>query len=587
MPVDPNRRHLVLQQALNRSLDNITDSTPADTKEKSWLDYHPTEYVNSVGKWEFALAHYSGDLLDPAVVADYLFIKGQSESPEAYTERALLADYTPMFSTLIDSLAGMLFQVEERAVRRFGTESSEGLGDPKISGTIMHRLWRDIDGRGTDYMAFWKQVVIELVVTHKAWLIADTTKDDDTKAVLRMWPASRVVNWLYDGDTLTHALVKHWVDSRRSLQDDPDLIPEWIEYTLFGWQRWRKDDKGKPIKVGELTRHNFFNESGDRILPIFPITLPMKRNVGWMMARKANVIFNKESERDALLRTANFPYLNLVASDKQFSAITQKMSKGSRALQVDPAHRGKAHHFIAPSAESAKIATDVLRRKVEEFFMSGFREYGDSSRDRVTATEVRQDVSSGVGAFLQLLKSGVDEAENGALLRIAQIELPNAKSRWFINTVERSDDFVPVDLDNEIEQLKKRYFGESGVVPVGVQAMIAAAKRIAQWDGLEAEDGQVESAVVVAMMSGMLEAFRELPVPPQAKAEYVVAMLKAHGQIPDVEVELEDGEKIKLVDLVRQRAEDMAEQQDAMNNALLNAASAPPGGDVSDATGSE
>ncbi len=541
---------------------------------KTWLDFQHPEYTNNSALWAFAQAHYTADVLRPDQMDSYLIKRSSGESENAYEERKKLADYTPHFGAVVDSLAGMLFQVESRADRKL-----LGLGDHLDLNSAMSKIWNDVDGAGTNYLTFWKQMAIDLVVFHLSWCIVDTNVVGD-RSRLRSWPALAVPNWRWEHGVLVEVLLKEQAEVRSSITQDPAPIDRWVLYDLEGWQRWVKNANGDAQSEGEKVPYDFRNMDGDRVLPIFPVNLPMKRNVGYILARKANVIFNKESERDHLLRVANFPYLNLIASDEQYEAITEKMQKGWRVLQNDPSHRGgKSHHFIAPSADSAKVASDVLIRKVDEFWITAFREYSDSAQERVTATEIRQDVSSGVGAFLQMLKAGVDEAENGALFRMAQIELPNAKASWFNNTVERSEDFVPIDIQSEIDKLRKRYFGETGQIPTGRTGKVAAAKKIAGWDGIEIEEEELEAAVDLQLLRENMEPFRELPSPPEVLEEFTVGSIVANGSIdPNAVKELDGGEEVKLIDLVKERAVQMAETLASAQQALAQPIPPAPGG---------
>jgi hypothetical protein len=516
------------------------------------LDYRNAEWQNQSEGWAFAQAHYSADLLHEDHIGDFLIRKQSSEAAEAFNERKALADYTPHFGAVVDSLAGMLFQVEERADRRLGVEGSPGLGSIDDETTPIGRLWKNVDGAGTNYSVFWKKLAIDLIVYHLAWIVVDTDESGGF-ARLKIWPALSVVNWRWENGRIVDVLIEEKVDVRTSIEENPAPVKKWVHYGLQGWRRFSKDAKGAPV-LEEEGAYGFIDSEGHQVLPIFPVTLPMKRNVGWILARKANVIFNKESERDTLLRTANFPYLNLVASDEQYEALTEKMKKGWRVLQLDP-DATQQHGFIAPSADSAKIATEVLERKVDEFYQVAFREYGDAAQEK-TATEIHQDVNSGVGAFLQLLKAAVDEGENNTLFRIAQVEMPNAKASWFVNSVERSTDFAPIDIQSEIDRIKARYFGETGLVPTGRTGRIAAALKIAGWDGVEADEDEIAAAVDAAAIKDNIETMKTLPMTPEAKAEIVVRLLVG-------------------LDLIRERAEDQAEQAEASMNALASFASEP------------
>lgn len=536
----------------------------------TWLEFLHPEYKRSYFKWFEAGAHYTGELLEEHNIEHFLVRKTSAESWDAYRERKRLSDYSTHFATAVDSLAGMLFQVESNAKRFTGTNAEPGLGDQAEKDTSMHRLWRNIDGLGTNWITFFKELAIELIYAHTAWVTVDTLSGGE--GVARVWPAISVTNWIWKDGVLAEVMVEEIQDERETIEDEPQFTQRWVVYKLEGWERWRKEEgdnrEPKPVLV-DSGAYSFKDEMGRSVLPIFPVNLPMKRHVGWMMARKANVIFNKESERDHLLRAANFPFLLLVMADKQFRQTLNRIRQGIRAIQVDPAH-GHNHSFIAPGSESAQIATEVLIRKVEEFYVTFFQSYGDSARER-TATEARQDVSAGVGAFLQLLKTAVDEAENRTMQLLAQIEFPSDERRWFVNHVERSEDFLPLNVAAEIEKIKERYFGADKIVPIGKTGRLAAATRIAEWDGLEVDEMEIDSALDLHQFHSLLDSFRELSIPAMAKAELSVRFLAGLGIIdPDATIEMADGTKKPLTEIVKEAALELAEKNEEMASNLAS-----------------
>jgi len=539
----------------------------AEQLQKTWLDNVHPYYKANRDRWVYVGDHYSGTVTDPIAVKSYLVRKGQSETVESYDERTKLSDYTPHFATLVDSLAGMLFSAEPSANRTFVDENGIGLGDPADAGTVMHRLYSDTDGRGNGWLTVWKQFVVKIVHSHFVWIAVDSV---DGRSFVRVLSPLRVPNWREGPNGLEEVLVKEWFDSRESIKDESKEQYRYVHYSTSGWQRWRKDDKGAAIMVDEGA-YNYVGPHGAPALPIFNVRLPMDRAVGYLMARKANAIFNKESERDHLLRTANFPFLNIIGDDDQYDAILKGLKKGSRVLQNDPEH-SQVHGFIAPSAESAKAATEVLTRKVEEFYITGFREYGDSARER-TATEVRHDVSSGVGAFLQMLKASADDGENGALWRIEQTEFAGDSRRWFVANVERSSDFVPIDYQLTVDKLAKRYFGEKAVVPLGPVGFRHIVKQIAEYDGIELDDEEMIAAVELHMIERSTALMAQLPITPEAQAEMTVRYLGGLGLInPEETIEVEGGEKRLKKDIVYEEALRMAQAEQASHRDFLQQA---------------
>jgi hypothetical protein len=507
---------------------------------QTWLDYRNVEYDATLSQWIYARSHYLGTVAAAGEVTEYLVRRSVGESQGNYDERCKLADYTNHLGAVVDSIAGMLFSVEGGANRVLNDGDTKILGDFGDRSTVMGRLAVDADGMGNGYLSLWKTLAIDLLVMKKVWVLVEP--NDGKTPRLRVFEPTSITNWFYDDKGLAAVLLAEVADTRSSIKDQPSTVDQYILFERDGWSRWRKDQSGAPSESGEPANgtYRFEDENGDLQLPIYPVELPIRRHIGWQLAKKANAMFNMESMRDNLLRVANSPKLNLFAGDTLFDKLIDGLAAGSNALQNDPAS-SKAHDYIAPSAEPAKIASEVLKRKVEEFYVSAFRMYGDSAKERQTATEIRQDVSSGVGAFLQLLKSAVDGAENQALWRLEQAVYPNDKAKWFKCRVERSDDFLPVDVDQAIDKLKERYF-HNETVPVGRKAMIEAIKEMLKWDGMQHDEKEIEEAVDVIIASRKAEAIKKggVNAPPALVAE--IAGEEAGGEVR----ELHEAEVVKL-----------------------------------------
>lgn len=528
-----------------------------ETEARSWLEFEHIAYAERLWKWRFARDMYTGDVLDDGKIKDYLIRKATGETVESYTERYKLADYTNHMGTVLDALAGMLYAVEEDAMRTFKADADEKapLGDPKDPTSPIGRMWIDADGEGRGWLTVFKQFTIELLLNHMGWLMLDA--DEDGNPMVKIVPAESVPNWLFEGPVIKEALVKEWVDTRTSLVQDPDEFTQvqYVHFTVEGWQRWTVDDDGDPIMLPDSGTYSYVTRTGEPTLPIFPIELPMRRHVGYSIARKANAIFNKESERDHLLRVANFPKLNVVGVQEVFRKVEQALKKGAIALWNDP-KSATQHGWIAPDTSGASIATEVLKRKVEEFYVTAFREYGDSARERVTATEVRQDASSGVGAFLEMLKAGVDDAEQGILWRLEQQQFSTDPSKWWKATVTRSSNFLPVDVGAMIDKLKSRYFGETATIPIGREGMKSVVRQVAEWDNLKVEESEIENAVTIYVITRTLDSMASLPIPAEAKAQMAVDMLVATGQVdPKAKVAIEgQDDPVAMTEFLKEQA---------------------------------
>lgn len=556
----------------------------AGNPQKSWLDHQHPEYARLYPRWKMTEDFYFGELADREVRREYLVRRFQGEPDKAYDERVLVADFTPHLGTLVDTLAGMLFAVEDRKNMTWSTKGAEngkeGLGDPKDAGSPAARLVRDADGQGTGWKTLWREFALDLIVYKKVWVLVDTV---DGVPVVKLVRPTAVPNWLPGKSGPVAVLMKEDVDVRASLEDDPRGPEQFILWKPAGWERWRKAKEGTPELVDQGA-YAYEDREGRPALPIFPVELPMRRYITWLLAHKASVLFNQESVRDFGLRISAFAKLLLkVADKKQFKELKDDLGLGSNVLPVD-ANANGAHEYIAPPAEPIASASDVLKQKIEDFWLSGFQMYADSAAQK-TATEVKQDVASGVGAFLQLLAAAVDDGENGALWRLEQAEYAGRPDDWGVASVERSDDFSTVDLGAVLDMMRKRYLGEQGTLPVGRSALVQLAKEAAQQDGLPVDDAEIQAAVDAHLTMQLIDGLEKLGVTPAlVKARLAMKLVSATGLIDAKEtIKMSDKDERNLLEVMMEQAEELAnvQEQTARREAELppfGGAGAPPGG---------
>lgn len=547
-------------------------SKPASSpgEMKSWLDFAHPEYLSRREAWWWALSHYEATVLEPGSREAFLVRKLSAETIDAFSERAALADYTPHFSLCVDSLAGMLFQAEDQANRYYGDDKNPGLGSPDDDASAFYPVYHNADGMGAAWPTIWKKFTLSLILTRRAWCVV--TPNATGQPRIRLWPVTAVDNWLHDGDRLVEVKIKHVVDTRTSIKQQASGGERWTVYDREGWQTWRKDEKGKEVADGDKHVYTIplVDPDGEPALPIFMISMPIDREVGYMAARKANAIFNKESELDHLLRTAHFPYLVIPGTDEFFDKVIAGMAQGLRALQSDP-DATRDPSFIAPSHEGAKTQDERLRRKVEEFYITFFRQYGDAAREK-TATEIKQDVSAGVGAYLELLKSAVDDGENQALWRVAQYLLPGKTEQWFNNRVNRSSEFGPIDIPSLVTALSKRYFGEANPVPLGITGLVNVAKQLADYDGVEVNEDELRTALQLEQLQRLADVFSSLPTPPAVKAKMALAAFKSLGFLDE-----ESGGGEDLLTEIEDMADAEEEAKRRMSEPLYSDGEAGPG----------
>lgn len=510
------------------------------TAPKTWLDYTHPDWDASVVKWIYARDVYTADVLDPIKIGSYLVKKKIGESEDSYSERQGLADFTSHFGVCVDALAGMLFNVEDDATRVFGE-----LGVATDPNTIAGQLQRNADGKNTGYKTIWKQLAIELVITHCHWMLV--TAVGNTPRVQLIEP-ERVLDWDEDADGLLWAKVCEEKQVRTGYQSEPNAVKQYVIFTRDGWQRYREEgEKGKETAApmsgaGDSGAYSFVDAAGKKQLPIFRVSMPLRRNVGFPLAKKNVAIFNQESTRDQSVRVAGFAKLFCKADNDTFQAIAGQLADGSFAIQEDPNVSGGGNRFDTAPTAAAEIATKIVDQKIEHFYRSFFREYANTAgRDRVTATEVRQDVASGVGAFLQMLKAALDDGESQTLWRLERAVFPRDTAKWNQAKVERSSNFQPLNPDETIDRLKKRYFGETTPVPVDRAALKDVLQQILAWDGITLDDAALEAALDNHTLMQTKDLISQLPLPPALKAKLSVTWAERLGigtdDVPSLEAD--------------------------------------------------
>lgn len=549
---------------------------------KDALDFRHPEWKRSHDLWEFTKHHYTAEVLRPDLVTTYLKQKRQGETNAAFKERCDNADYTNHFGTVVDSLVGMLGQVDDDASRVWGLTKDDGtvqgLGDPKEEDTPAAQLWRDADGQGNSWLTFWSVVATELSLTHMGWLMVDP-RDTEADSVVRYLDPGCVVNWRYEDGRLVEVLILEEVDTRTGLWEDPQPVQQYLHLTLDGWARYRVADESVRVVDGPSAWDQAFeDDAGNPTLLVRQVVLPVRRMVGYYLAKKANALFNRESERDHIVRVANFPkFLTGKVTGDEFDSVVKSFKTGNNVLQSDG-------RFDAPDTSSATLATDINEKKARELYMTAFREYGDAARER-TATEVKQDVAAGAGAYLTLLSRTLDQAETWALHLLTQIETPKQPDLWFAASVSRSTAFAPSDPDAALDRLLARVFGKDVPVPVGRTAQENAALEAATYMGLNADPEQLKAAVAARGITDAM-AVTELSFPAAVRVQAMASVIASMGLIdPKQVVKLADGSEKSLLAVVMEeseklaQADDLAKQREAQFFDIGGRMPVPPPGD--------
>lgn len=447
-----------------------------------WVDRRSEEYTNARQRREYARDHYTGEALEKSSPATkrvhtsikdsraavvlydsrmrekYLHKRSQGEADDAYDERAKISRYPNHMATLVDSFVGGVFSVEDKIERVW----SPGLGSHEEPGTVAARLWTDIDGSGTNWLTRLIQKTADLIVDEEVWYYADAATG--RVRIFDIDP-DRVVQWREEEGRLVEVLVEEFWEEQATLMDEPVSRHDYIHYTLEGWtryrenvnergDRWLQEIDGKPWKFP-------FWDSADkkyRRLPIGRVKIPVRRPLGYQMARDANALYNMLSDARWLYRVMNYPRLRGKVTDDEWEKTKEAIRQGMNALQGD-------WEYISPPSENASSVYSDYRHEVREFYISNHQRANQVAIER-SATEILYNEAAGRTAFLTLLSQTVDEMENDWLSLAAQLEYPESPDEWRGTRVRRSRDFRPVDAEMAGDRMSQRFATYVNHLPV-------------------------------------------------------------------------------------------------------------------------
>lgn len=472
-------------------------------------------YNKLLKKWNYsqdvydgsAFDYYDGETVDSNSrdAKTYFPQKTQRESTGAYKERLKLLDPATYYATGVDSLVGTGFSAEGKAERKWTDEEGNGLGDPDKIGTDAYNFTRNADGNGMNWETIPKKAAIKLTMKHTVYCLVEGIKrqlDEDGNEIktkgsaiggptVSLLDPECVTNKIYENGKLIACRVKEHRDERTSLDDTSNMVDCYVDYTLSGWKRWKKDgDNKEELGSGEYAYYSTSEKNkGDLILPIFEVSLPLDRMVGYIWAKKCIAIANFESQLDHAHRNVSFQILKIVSKHDQYEKIIESMKTGMNSIRQEPEASG-SHEFLGPNADFFEASGERLKDKIKNFFYNMFKDYGDASKER-TATEMRLESQSGIEAFLILLFGAVDELENQALFRVSQILLPEQPQLWGNAYVKRSNDFSPIDESALAESLANRYVTGLVTVPTDVQTLSGVLKKIFDADSIPYKDDEV------------------------------------------------------------------------------------------------
>lgn len=465
----------------------------------SKLETYPGYLLNQY-RWNYAQNVYDGTAFDysgdsmsgvTSNAQDYFPKKEQRESKKAYKERLRLIDPATYFATGIDSLVGTMF-VSDNGDEETWTVNGRGLGDPTDPASKAYQFINDSNGNGLNWGFFGKQGAIKLAIKHTIFaLVEGIPRDSKGNAIggpsVHLLDPEAVVNKIYESGRLVACRVKEERTTAKTLDDSQTSVTCYVDYTLEGWSRWTLGKDGEKIPFGDKSTGTYTfwrtKERRQRILPIFEISLPLDRPVGYIWARKCITIANMENALEFGYRNSSFAIFQPVASQTQWELIKKALDEGYNAMPSDP-EASRGHSFIAPPSDHFDSYRDYIKEKIKNFFYNMFKDYGDVAKE-ATATQIRLESQSGIEAFLILLAGQADELENQALWRVEQVEFPDSPENWGIAHVRRSSDFSPVDTRALADSLANMYITGMNTVPATTDIIVQVLRKIYEANGLQ------------------------------------------------------------------------------------------------------
>jgi len=459
--------------------------------------------------WEYAWEVYTGDYADEQKISRYLKQRQQGEHNLNYEERKseALADPALDYGLVIDSLNGLQFTAEPKSSRTWAETNDEGqpvrnvsLGAPDDDGGVdgepsaAYRLKRSVDGEGTNLTAFLKQVGVRLKTKQWVWGAVDgAIMDGDTVVrppVAKMVDPEDVINWRSENGRLVEVLTTTTVDTRSSIEDPyaDNQKEAYLKYDLEGWAIVDEDFDELDVPGRTSAEYAYYASprQEQRILPIFRQKLPLPRRVGYLMARKCIALFNKESELDNYGRLICIPRMSLAAEHAQENA--EELAKGS--VLTHP--KESENMYLEPSSGPFAALDQRLERKRQAFMVQSFREYGNAAQEQ-TATEKQQDWAAGVAAYLTLEAGALQDFEQQLMWRMEQAIFGDTPDAWGQYDIDRSTDFEPEDIKDQLETVIKRAFGAK--MPIDVDTATQLVTGYLEEHGLDPDPDDIRDEI--------------------------------------------------------------------------------------------
>ncbi|HEY7306514.1 MAG TPA: hypothetical protein VH601_20480 [Bryobacteraceae bacterium] len=410
------------------------------------IDREHPDYKRQKLMWRTYRDLYVGGHEFKTHASDYL-LRRQKEPLDVYSERLHRVFYENYIGSIIDWYAATLFRREPTVHVEQGLDSGR---------RFLAEFSDDCDRRGTKLSAFFRQRLIEALISGASHILLDFPRaskvpqnraEEDTEGISRAFlvpfEAEDLINWSCDprGDY-------EWVVLRRKTRRQPsidssEIIEEtlWYYYDKYRYRTYRRIEGGEHAQTIELVSQGSHCLARAGRVPL--ITLKFSDGL-WLMNKAANLQLEHFNKSNALgwAITMGLFAMPVIYSDREWNQIVGE----SYFIQLGPNDK---FGWTEPDGKVYQIAAENLQSLKEEIYRvcylsqaSGEMASGhaQSALSKQLDFAITQEVLRGYGAL-------VKETINAVIHAISE-----ARQDGLVVSVSGLDELDISDFGTELQQ---------------------------------------------------------------------------------------------------------------------------------------
>lgn len=360
---------------------------------------------------------YTGGRAFRAHISRYL-PRNWMEPDDVYRERCQRASYENHCAPLVDQWVGELCAAPVSVADVRG-----GLSEDQ------QRWVSDVDLRGTDLEAFWRERVTAALVSGTSYTLVDAptvggadraqARELGLRPYLVPLSALQVLDWDEDAQGRLARVLWHGVKTERAtVYGERRQIHTWTWYDRAEWRRFEAEQApDKPLDATEAVEVaggvNIWGE-----IPVVRLSLPPGLRIVRLLAEPALSLFNTQNALDWSLFKSAFATLVLQTLESP-----ERLRLGAGGwLKLEP---GDKYGYLEPSGQSFEAMDAAIQRKQEGLYRTARQmvlgSSNDSTRARASGAAKAQDRKP-TEVVLGLLGSLVREAVQSSLNWQARFE---------------------------------------------------------------------------------------------------------------------------------------------------------------------